>query len=67
MATLGERGAFVLIGFMGAGKTTVARELAAALGARFIDSDQLLEERLGCSIAEAFDRPAVAGPPRWSA
>ena len=61
MATLGERGAFVLIGFMGAGKTTVARELAAALGARLIDSDQLLEERLGCSIAEAFERPAVAG------
>ena len=46
--------AFVLIGFMGAGKTTVARELAAAAGVRAIDSDALLEERLGHPVAREF-------------
>ncbi|HWJ50145.1 MAG TPA: shikimate kinase, partial [Solirubrobacteraceae bacterium] len=46
--------AFVLIGFMGAGKTTVARELAAAADVRAIDSDALLEERLGHPVAREF-------------
>ena len=39
--------ALVLIGFMGAGKSTVARELAGALGVRALDSDALLEQRFG--------------------
>ena len=39
--------AFVLIGFMGAGKSTAAGELAAALGGEALDSDALLEQRLG--------------------
>jgi shikimate kinase/3-dehydroquinate synthase len=47
--------AFVLIGFMGAGKSTVAGELADALGADALDSDRLLEERLGHPIAEEFE------------
>jgi shikimate kinase / 3-dehydroquinate synthase len=54
--TQGLRGAFVLIGFMGAGKSTVAAELARELGVTPLDSDTLLEERLGHSIAEAFER-----------
>jgi 3-dehydroquinate synthase len=54
------RRALVLIGFMGAGKSTVALELAAAIGATPLDSDELLEERLGHSIAEEFAR---AGAP----
>ena len=37
------RRALVLIGFMGAGKSTVARELARALGVAALDSDELLE------------------------
>ncbi|HWX74882.1 MAG TPA: shikimate kinase, partial [Solirubrobacteraceae bacterium] len=49
------RGAFVLIGFMGAGKSTVAAELAEALGVAPRDSDELLEARLGRSLADAFD------------
>jgi shikimate kinase/3-dehydroquinate synthase len=49
------RGAFVLIGFMGAGKSTLAVELAEALGVTALDSDSLLEERLGHAIAEEFD------------
>jgi 3-dehydroquinate synthase len=48
------RGAFVFIGHMGAGKSTAAAELAHALGVVEQDSDRLLEERLGRSIAEEF-------------
>jgi shikimate kinase / 3-dehydroquinate synthase len=48
--------ALVFIGFMGAGKTTVAAELAAALGTQALDSDRLLEQALGHSIAEEFER-----------
>jgi shikimate kinase / 3-dehydroquinate synthase len=48
--------ALVFIGFMGAGKTTVAAELAAALGTEARDADRLLEERLGEPIEAFFDR-----------
>ena len=47
--------AFVLIGFMGAGKSSAARELASALGVTPLDSDALLEERLGRTPAEEFE------------
>jgi shikimate kinase/3-dehydroquinate synthase len=49
------RRALVLIGFMGAGKSTVAGELARALGVQPLDSDALLEERLGHSPAREFE------------
>ncbi len=39
---------------MGAGKTSAARAAAAALGARAVDSDHVLEERLGISIEDYF-------------
>ena len=39
---------------MGAGKTSAARAAAAALGARAVDSDHVLEERLGSSIEDYF-------------
>jgi shikimate kinase/3-dehydroquinate synthase len=45
----------VLIGFMGAGKSTVAAELARELGVTALDSDGLLQQRLGRPIAEVFD------------
>jgi shikimate kinase len=44
----------VLVGFMGAGKTTVGRLLAARLGLPFTDSDQVIEERAGRKIAQIF-------------
>ncbi|HEX3520463.1 MAG TPA: bifunctional shikimate kinase/3-dehydroquinate synthase [Solirubrobacteraceae bacterium] len=47
--------AFVLIGFMGAGKSTAARELAAALGVEARDSDELLEQELGHPVAHEFE------------
>ncbi len=46
--------ALVFVGFMGAGKSTVAGEVAAALGVQALDSDRLLEEQLGHSVAEEF-------------
>jgi shikimate kinase / 3-dehydroquinate synthase len=47
--------ALVLIGFMGAGKSTVAAELADELGVRTLDSDALLEEQFGHSLAREFE------------
>ena len=46
--------ALVVIGFMGAGKTSAARAAAAELGGRPLDTDRLIEERLGSSIEDWF-------------
>ncbi len=43
-----------LIGFMGSGKTTVGRELAARIGWDFADLDALIEEGEGRRITEIF-------------
>lgn len=45
-----------LVGLPGSGKSTVGRHLAKRLGAPFLDSDHVIEERLGCSIREFFER-----------
>src|SRR4051812_19128136 len=44
----------VLIGMMGAGKTTVGRRLAARLGRHFVDSDEEVERAAGMSIEDMF-------------
>jgi shikimate kinase/3-dehydroquinate synthase len=44
----------VLVGFMGAGKTTVGHIIAERLGLPFVDTDVLIEQRLGRSIREIF-------------
>ena len=44
----------VLVGFMGAGKTTVGHLLAAKLELPFADSDQLIEQRAGRPIRQIF-------------
>lgn len=49
-----EGRAVVLIGMMGAGKTTVGRRLAARLGRRFLDSDEEIEKAAQMSIPEIF-------------
>jgi shikimate kinase len=46
----------IITGFMGTGKTVVAIELASKLGMKFIDMDQLIEERQEMSIANIFVR-----------
>ncbi|HEV3071541.1 MAG TPA: bifunctional shikimate kinase/3-dehydroquinate synthase [Solirubrobacteraceae bacterium] len=45
---------------MGAGKSRAATEVATALGVQALDSDKLLEERMGHSIAEEFERHGEA-------
>ena len=52
--------ALVFIGFMGAGKSTAAREAAAALGVRAVDTDALLEAELGAPIEDVFARDGEA-------
>ncbi|MCW2983305.1 MAG: bifunctional shikimate kinase/3-dehydroquinate synthase, partial [Conexibacter sp.] len=47
-------GLTVVIGFMGAGKTTLARELAEARGVAHVDTDALVVERFGRPIADVF-------------
>jgi shikimate kinase/3-dehydroquinate synthase len=47
--------AYVLIGFMGSGKSTAAGELGEALGVIPLDSDAMLEERLGHPVAREFE------------
>jgi shikimate kinase len=69
----------VLVGLMGAGKSTVGRRLAARLGLAFADSDEEIERAAGRSINEIFQRfgesefrdgerrviaRLVAGPPK---
>src|SRR3954468_18871021 len=46
----------VLVGLMGAGKSTVGRRLAKRLGLPFIDSDDEIERAADHSISEIFDR-----------
>jgi shikimate kinase/3-dehydroquinate synthase len=49
-------GAIVLVGFMGAGKTSGVRSLAAHLDCQPLDSDHELERSLGESVESFFDR-----------
>ncbi len=54
----------VLVGFMGAGKTTVGNLLAVRLGLPFADSDQVIEDCAGRSIRQIF---AEDGEPAFRA
>ncbi len=45
----------ILIGLMGAGKSTIGRKLAAILDMDFYDSDRVIEERTGVDIATIFE------------
>lgn len=46
----------VLIGMMGAGKTTVGRRLAPLLGLPFADADEEIERAAGMTVADLFER-----------
>jgi shikimate kinase len=45
-----------LVGLPGSGKSTVGRQLSRRLSLPFFDSDHVIEQRLGCSIREFFER-----------
>lgn len=44
----------VMVGLMGAGKTSVGRALARHLGIPFVDSDKEIEKAAGCSVVDIF-------------
>ena len=46
----------VLVGIMGAGKSTVGKILADRLGMRFFDADQEIERAAGCTITDFFEK-----------
>lgn len=46
----------VLVGLMGAGKSTIGKRLAARLHLPFADADQEIERAAGLTIAEIFER-----------
>jgi shikimate kinase len=49
-----------LVGLPGSGKSTVGKQLARKLAFSFVDSDQVIESRLGCSIREYFEQEGEA-------
>lgn len=57
----------VLTGFMGTGKTTVGRLLAARTGRAFIDTDEVIEQRAGKRIARIFEEDGAAAFRRMEA
>lgn len=44
----------VMVGLMGAGKTSIGRALARNLGISFVDSDKEIEKAAGCSVVDIF-------------
>lgn len=44
----------VMVGLMGAGKTSIGRALARYLGILFVDSDKEIEKAAGCSVVDIF-------------
>ena len=54
LETLDINRTIVLVGMMGAGKTTVGRRLAPRLGVNFVDADEEIERAAGMSVSELF-------------
>src|ERR1700720_1066830 len=54
LAALGQR-LIVLVGMMGAGKSTIGRRLAGRLGLPFLDADTEIEAAAGMSIPDIFE------------
>ena len=51
---MNARDIIYIIGFMGSGKSTAGKKLAAAMGWSFIDLDKKIEERMGKTIPQVF-------------
>ena len=61
MENNGITGNIFLVGPMGAGKSTVGRQLAKSLGRDFFDSDKEIERRTGVAISWIFEKEGEAG------
>ncbi len=57
----------LLVGYMGCGKSTLGRKLARRLGVGFVDTDALVEEQEGASVADVFRYEGEARFPKRSA
>jgi shikimate kinase len=51
----------ILVGLMGAGKSTIGRQLARRMNLTFYDSDKVIEERTGVPIPTIFEVEGEAG------
>jgi shikimate kinase len=51
---VGANKPIVLVGMMGAGKTTIGFRLAKKLGVPFLDTDSMVSQMVGCSISDIF-------------
>lgn len=58
-------GNIILIGLMGAGKTTIGKLLASSMGRTFIDSDHEIQQRTGVNIPVIFEFEGEAGFRKW--
>ena len=58
---MAEKRNIFLVGPMGAGKSTIGRQLAQMLNMDFLDSDSVIEERAGADIDWIFDIEGEAG------
>ncbi|CAH0534590.1 Shikimate kinase 1 [Vibrio stylophorae] len=58
---MAEKRNIFLVGPMGAGKSTIGRQLAQQLHMEFFDSDTVIEERTGADISWVFDVEGEAG------
>lgn len=54
-----------LVGMMGAGKSTVGKAIAKALGYRFLDTDSLIEAAAGQRVADIFAQQGEAAFREW--
>lgn len=62
-----DRPNVVLTGFMGTGKTAAGRRLAGLIGYEFVDTDALIEQRAGRSVAAIFETEGEAAFRRMEA
>lgn len=51
----------ILVGPMGAGKTSIGERLAARLGLRLVDADREIERDAGATVSQIFEREGEAG------
>ena len=51
----------ILIGYMGAGKTTIGKELAKTLGVQFYDLDWYIQNRMRKTVAQLFEERGEEG------